>query len=539
MAPAIRSHLTLLENSASLYAASPAFQLPRCDSQSGDVVDWEPISYAKFKQDIDLFARHWARVLREDGIPQRSIVGMWLSGMTYVDALHIYGLSRAGYIPQLFSVRLPNPTVILELLQRAKGRALIYDPSFSSILADCSVPCYQSICVSAADPRDETLPPIHAGATLDDTAFLFHTSGSTSGSPKLVPCSYGWLESAIAKSYHCSKPKVDGKRDVTVWMGSLAHIGQSFMALGAFQHGACIIQPTKIGFSSSELSWMVSRCGLTRLNQFATFLTIHIRNARLDPKLLGILRSMDEILYSGLPLPREDEEWAYQNGLKLKNLFGSTECGAMMLSIGGSGLRAPLLEPIPGTAYDFRPLAPEPVASESGHRSTRSQLLELVILAHSGDCPDPSLRAVDGHYHTGDLFDEVETGKYLFRGRNDDWIKSENSLRCDTKAIEDNVYATCAELISECIVVGTGRPSPVLFVEPTTDMSPAKLKREILRRTRLFHARRYLHERVTSPEMIVVVDKGVLPRTATKGNIRRKATEEAYRSTLDKIFGVA
>ena len=78
-----------------------------------------------------------------------------------------------------------------------------------------------------------------------------------------------------------------------------------------------------------------------------------------------------------------------------------------------------------------------------------------------------------------------------------------------------------------------------MFIEPKTDMSPAKLKREILRRTRQFHARRYLHERITSSDMIVVVGKGSLPRTATKGNIRRKATEEAYKATLDKIFGVA
>ena len=37
--------------------------------------------------------------------------------------------------------------------------------------------------------------------------------------------------------------------------------------------------------------------------------------------------------------------------------------------------------------------------------------------------------------------------------------------------------------------------------------------------------------------MIVVVEKGSLPRTATKGNVRRRATEEAFRTVLDKIYG--
>ncbi|KAJ2995924.1 hypothetical protein NUW54_g7305 [Trametes sanguinea] len=75
-----------------------------------------------------------------------------------------------------------------------------------------------------------------------------------------------------------------------------------------------------------------------------------------------------------------------------------------------------------------------------------------------GDCPHPSLRHADGHYHTGDLFLEVAPGRYVSRGRDDDWIKSENSLRCDTKAIEDNVRATCAELVAECVVVGPQVP---------------------------------------------------------------------------------
>ena len=161
-----------------------------------------------------------------------------------------------------------------------------------------------------------------------------------------------------------------------------------------------------------------------------------------------------------------------------------------------------------------------------------------MILSDSPDCPDVSLRSVDGHMHTGDLFQQVAPGAYISRGRDDDWIKSENSLRCDTKAIEDNVRATCADLVHECIVAGSGRPSPRLFVEAKAPGNEERMKRDIIRRTRQFHARRYLHERITSAKFVVVVPKGTLPRTATKGNIRRKAVEDAYKEELDKIYGV-
>ncbi|VDB99778.1 unnamed protein product [Peniophora sp. CBMAI 1063] len=534
MAVSLPTHLTVLERSAALYKDTSAFQLPVIDP-SGQVSNWTPVSYARFQLDVDDFARYWLRVLKADGVAPRSVVGLWLSGMTYTDVLHVYGLSRAGYIPQLFSVRLPNPKVVYELLGKAKARALIYERTFKDILAGCPVPTHEALDYGSAVPTEEDLPLLHAGVRASDPVFIFHTSGSTSGSPKLVPCSFTWLASAIKKCEHIMTPiKASEKRDVTIWMGSISHIGQSFMLLGAMQHGTCTIQPSKIAFDADELSLMVNKCGLNRLNQFATFLATNLVVARSNPKVAAIMQSFDEVLYSGLPLAVEEEKWAYQNGVRLRNLFGSTEIGAMLRSVGDGDRR---LEPLPGTCYEFRPL-PAPSASESGAQASTAQLLELIILSNSPDCPDPTLRSSqDGHFHTGDLFIENK-GKYVSMGRNDDWIKSENSLRCDTKAIQDNVLETCDNLVRDCVVVGQGRPSPVLFVE-ATEMGARmgeRLKREILRRTRAFHSRRYLHERIVDSRMIVIVENGSLPRTATKGNIQRQKTEEMYKQELDTIF---
>jgi len=319
-----------------------------------------------------------------------------------------------------------------------------------------------------------------------------------------------------------------------VWMGSMCHIAQSFMLLGSLQHGASTVQPSRQAFSSHELSLMIRNCGVNRLNQFATFLTQHLRNSRQIPGLLALLQSLDELLYSGLALPREEEDWARGNGIRLRNLFGSTECGAMLLSTRDPEM---LLQPLNEMSYAFLPIASRTEPSTSQAEHSTEPLLELVILAESPDCPDSSMRAADGHFHTGDLFQEVRPGQYRSKGRDDDWIKSENSLRCDTKAIEDNLRATCGDLVAECVVVGNGRPSPALFIETKSDMPEPKLKREIIRRTRQFHSRRYLHERITSVGMILIVEKGSLPRTATKGNVRRKATEENFRTVLDKIYG--
>ncbi|KAH9847385.1 acetyl-CoA synthetase-like protein [Lenzites betulinus] len=533
------THLTVLERGASLYSSSPAFKVPRMSTDNVTVDEWVPISYQQFLNDVEHSARYWTRTLSAHGVPPRSIVGMWLGGMTYLDALHIYGVARAGYIPQLFSLRMPNPDVVYELLQRAEARALVFDPAYQSIVTNCPVPAEPAVDVCAIDVTDAPLPALWVPSNADEIVMIYHTSGSTSGSPKLVPCTAAWVTATVSKAAHVTRPHNPKRQDVTVWMGSMCHIGQTFMLIGYLQHGVCTIQPTKIAFSSEELVDMVHRCRLNRLNQFATFLAGHLRNSRNDPTLLAVLKQLDELLYSGLPLAAEEEAWAYANGLLLKNLFGSTECGAMLLSVGGRGTDAAYLQPIEGTSYGFFPITPaQNTESETGYEDANQQLLELVILSDSGDCPHPSLRGADGHYHTGDLFLAVAPGQYVPRGRDDDWIKSENSLRCDTRAIEDNVRATCAELVAECVVVGNGRPSPVLFVEPKVpgDVDPERLKSTIVRRTRHFHARRYLHERIAGPAFVVVVPSGTLPRTATKGNIRRRAVEEQFKAELDRIY---
>lgn len=215
--------------------------------------------------------------------------------------------------------------------------------------------------------------------------------------------------------------------------------------IASIQFGSCVVQPTTLSFDANELISMIRHCGVNRLNQFATFLQSHFRSARLDQKLLTMLKNLDEVLYSGLALPSEEEIWARKNGIKLrvcpyscftrvvadisaKNLFGSTECAAMLSSDPGSGRNANLLAPLDGFIYRFVPVKQGP----SPHHST-TQLLELIIVADSPDCPDKSLRHPDGDFHTGDLFSEVAPGLYTFRGRGDDWIKTETGLRCDTK----------------------------------------------------------------------------------------------------------
>ena len=113
-------------------------------------------------------------------------------------------------------------------------------------------------------------------------------------------------------------------------------------------------------------------------------------------------------------------------------MYGTSETSTVMSSIIGLGNSSLLLRTYKGYSYRFVPTVS--ASSDLGDEST-THLLELVIPAESPDCPDVSLRHTDGDFHTGDLFQEASPGFYVFRGRNDDWITSENAGRCDTKCV--------------------------------------------------------------------------------------------------------
>lgn len=127
-------------------------------------------------------------------------------------------MARARYIPQLFSLRLPNPDVVYELLHRAKAHSLIFDPSFQSIVSNCPVPSFQAAEVLEDYSEGALIPLSDFALRADDIVMIFHTSGSTSGSPKLVPCTLKWVDSMVSKSQAVARPGDPARQDVSVWM---------------------------------------------------------------------------------------------------------------------------------------------------------------------------------------------------------------------------------------------------------------------------------------------------------------------------------
>lgn len=526
MAP-LRSHLTVLSAACSKYAASPAFWIPAAPGTSPR--SWSQISYKQFYEDVELAARSWHKVLGGAGLSRGDIVGFWAGGLSYADVAAFYGLSLAGYIPQLISMRLSSGTVVLELLQASGAKALVYDPTYTLPGDAASWPLPTSPILPVAELKQFSaapLPEFPEPSSPESPVMIFHTSGSTGGCPKLVPYSATLLDNVVSKIHRVAKPADAGRRDVCTWMGSICHLAQNTIFLGSMQHGASTIQPTTLPISGDEAKQLVKHCSLNRLHMFD--LGPLIRASKTDAALLSCLKGMDAVFYGGLALASEEAAFGYSHGIKIQNCFASTEVNIMMTS----SLTSPVLRPLPDTNYVFLPA------------DGNAGLVELAVHPSSPDYPALYVasrgQSTAEPYRTGDLFSRTDDGGYVSRGRSDNWIKTANALRCDCGAIEAAVMSRCADVVRACIALGQGRASPVLLLEPMgVEMEVGLLKTQVLARLEEWNSRRYVHERLNGENFVVVLPSGALPRTAAKGNVQRALAEAKFKTILDEIYAAA
>ncbi|KAK1220745.1 hypothetical protein PQX77_016452 [Marasmius sp. AFHP31] len=311
------------------------------------------------------------------------------------------------------------------------------------------------------------------------------------------------------------------------------------------------------GTSVAEFKAMVAFGRLTRATMIPSMLFRLIRELELsehEEEGLEMLRGLNPIAFGGTNMTREQYDKAKAVGLRLLNLHGCTECGIPTL-ISSDSTHPERLRPVHLWLHNDPTEAPihyrfDSVSSFASDGSEEN-LVELVILSTSSDIPDGAFLDSEGNFHAGDIFSKHTSVSnpsecyYIHRGRKDDWIKMESGDKCDAGTIEKNARAVCQSLtgFKDCIVIGSGRPSPVLVVEvdlqASTSELETELKKDIFHRIQTSPATQqwFPHEKIASPDSIIIVPARSLSRTATKGVIRRKAVEEDMREKLDEIFG--
>ncbi|KAI8989116.1 acetyl-CoA synthetase-like protein [Trametes punicea] len=538
-------YLTLLASRFREHADKPVFRpyIGRDDS-------WDTVTFRDLEQRLAVAKSHWARTLLPVGLKPLDIVGIWLTGHKLSDLINAIAVSALGYTPQFFSAYFEDAALIMELLSHSGGKALVVDSSFAAKLtsADPSVlPHFVALDdtqisqlirdVKQGGNEGEQLAFVpDAAVRPDDIAALFHSSGTTGGRPKIIPNTYKMLNTVISRKFPSAglTSQGDGGQQITInTIGSLAHIATFHVFLGCIYAGACLVQSSSLAISPQEFVGMTRACSLNRLVVYATFLSSLIKAAKRDETVKHALQGLQDIYHTGVALPKEDEEWAYEHGLKVINAYSTTETGPLLKVDPPSRV----LRPIPASSAVFLPRN----TSEDG--ASGPQLYEVVVPLGADDCPPAEFCEADGYYHTKDLFERVDDG-WVYRGRAGDWIKVVSGF-CDTKAMEDNVRKACQGLVHDVVVVGSGRAFPCLIVEVEsttdglTDERRQEVAEEVVKRTAELNQSLFPHERIQDPKRVIVVEKGALPRTREKRNIRRPVAEELFSKQLDEIYSAA
>ena len=104
----------------------------------------------------------------------------------------------------MFGFELPNTRIVYQLLDKYSGKAIIHDSAKTVLLRESgtTLPCYVATdytAITDADIAAFPLPELPAAAP-EDFTFIYHSSGSVSGMPKVVPKTNKWLSTIQYKS---------------------------------------------------------------------------------------------------------------------------------------------------------------------------------------------------------------------------------------------------------------------------------------------------------------------------------------------------
>lgn len=143
-----------------------------------------------------------------------------VDGMTYLDVLHVFGVSRAGYVPLLLHFhRGSSKSLVAELLRRANSLALVCDASLAQLdRGTLSIPIYASSDLRRVGvPNQCRLPKIEdLVSDQNAVAFVLHTAGTTMGSPKLVPYTHRTIDSIMRRAQLIAAPASTRRQDTYV-----------------------------------------------------------------------------------------------------------------------------------------------------------------------------------------------------------------------------------------------------------------------------------------------------------------------------------
>ncbi len=358
----------------------------------------------------------------------------------------------------------------------------------------------------------------------NDTAYLHHTSGTSSGLPKPIAQSHRAAAGVL--------PCLNGEHEATFTTTPLYHGGIAD-CFRAWTSGAMIwLFPGKdVPITSSnvvkslKVAEEASKNSKTAVVRYFSSVPYVLQMVAADDDGLERLKIMDIVGVGGAALPPSVGDDLVNQGINLVSRFGSAECGFLMSS---------------HRNYEYDKEWQYLRSHGSSLLSFEPQSDGLAELVIQPGWPHMAKRnREEGSYATADLFEAHPTIPHAWRyhSRADSQLTLITGKKFDPAPLEDAI-ATSPD-IKDCLVFGNGRHCPGALVFRDGRSSGLR-DDEYLERVwpwvQKLNAEGQSHTRI-SRSMIVVVSSETEPlEKSSKGTVLRRQAEERYKALIEKVY---
>lgn len=378
-----------------------------------------------------------------------------------------------------------------------------------------------------------------------DVAYLFHTSGTSSGLPKPIPQLHHAAVSVL--------PRLPGGGDHSTFSTTPLYHGGVADCLRAWTSGATIhLFPGTQPITEANIHRFVDRAnrflhGACPVKYFTSvpYILQMLSEEALDEEHLSgldLLRAMELVGVGGAALPQAVGDALVSKGVNLVSRFGSAECGFLLSSNRDyksdhewSWLRAdPLLQP---DYYDFEP-------QTQNEKDTSPQLFEFVVMPgwpHRGKTNRP-----DGSYATADLFERHPTisNAWRYHSRADGQITLLNGKKFDPAPVEAELLSSAVgkRILQDAMIFGAGREAPGMLLIPRWNVdfiNDTQVIHDLWPTLDRMNSETQNHARIPRGSLLVIRNKdedtNLLPKSS-KGTILRRQAEAQFSEEIERVY---
>lgn len=423
-----------------------------------------------------------------------------------------------------------QPAAIVHLCNSCHVGFLFHDEAYSELAQSASSTASFDLNCQALIKKNQVDSHGPSGEfrtqSSDDVAFLFHTSGTSTGLPKPIPQSHHAAVGVL--------PSLDGRDSGTFTTTPLYHGGIAD-CLRAWTSSALIwlFPGADVPITSRNILLSIACAEKAEREQhtpsvsyFASVPYILQMLAEEDDGL-NMLKRMQLVSVGGAALPQNVGDRLVNHEVNLVSRFGSAECGFLLSS-------HRLYEKDKKWQYLRLPatnkyLSFEPEDDNGG----LSQLIVLPTWPHIAKTNRP-----DGSFATSDLFEPHSAlpNAWKYHSRSDSQITLSTGKKFDPGPLEDSI-SSASPLIRDVLIFGNGQQVPGLLVFPSSaQKNDEDMENTIWIIVQDMNSQGQDHTRISRSMMTILSqNEDPLPKSS-KGTIMRNVANAKYAKQIEAAY---